>query len=354
MRPTTLREEVLLMNVYFKPINYYKNQTEEVVCLINKSEIFSNISSGDYVAVKLHIGEIGNQNYINPTLVRAVIEKIKEKNAIPFLTDTTTLYKNKRYDATCHIDTALRHGFSFFATGAPFIVADGLGFEDGIKLESKGMLPETYMASIFSQCNFLVVLSHCKGHHITSFGGAIKNIGMGCVTRRTKLAIHRLADFAIDTDKCDGCGICADVCPGHYPSVINEKMINTNEDCMRCRICEIECPKGAISTLKIENVSKGLVSATEAVLKNFKEKAAFINFGINISHLCDCFADPGRMISRDIGYFASNDIVAVDKAFLDKCGIDVFKNEFKIDPLVQISEAEKLKIGLGKYNLIEI
>lgn len=342
-----------MSTVYFKPINYHKTQENQLSELIDKSDIFANIKQGDYVAVKTHIGEAGNPNYISAAAVGAVVKKIKEKGGIPFITDTTTLYRHMRYDAVKHIDTALKHGFTSYAVGAPFIPADGLGFEEGVKLKSNGILSEIYMASILAQCAFLVVLSHTKGHPLSAFGGAIKNIGMGCAIKKTKLAIHRLVDFEVKTELCNGCGTCEKVCPGHYPELVNGKMVNNNNECMRCPICADACPNKAISTPNVENMQKGLAAVSKAVLDNFKEKCSFLNFGINISHFCDCFSAPGEIISNDIGFFASNDIVAIDKAFLDKCGTDVFKNKHGIDPLVQVNEAEKLGLGTTKYELIE-
>ncbi|MFH1453413.1 MAG: DUF362 domain-containing protein [Armatimonadota bacterium] len=342
-----------MAKVYFKPVNNYKTRRRELADLIDKSNIFADIKEGGYVAVKLHLGEIDNPNYINPMLAGVVVQKIKEKGGIPFLTDTSTLYLHQRHDAVKHISTALKHGFTYFAVGAPFIQADGLGFEEGVKLNSPGLLKETYMASILDESDFLVVLTHCKGHDLASYGGAIKNIGMGCGTKKTKLAVHRLVNFEVDENKCIGCGKCVTSCPGHYPKIIDKKMVNDNPLCMRCLICSESCPEKAINLPNISDMQKGLASATKAVLDNFKEKSAFINLGIDISHSCDCLGAPGNMISPDIGYFASNDIVAVDKAFIDKCGADIFEKELKINPLIQIEEAEKLGAGSSKYELIE-
>lgn len=343
-----------MSTVYFKPVNYHKTQADQISELIDKSDIFANIKQGDYVAIKTHLGEIGNPNHISPVAVSAIVTKIKEKGGIPFITDTTTLYRHMRYDAVKHIDTALKHGFTSYAVGAPFIPADGLGFDEGVKLKSGGVLPETYMASIFAQCDFLLVFSHTKGHPLSAFGGAIKNMGMGCAVKKTKLAVHRLAGFDVKTELCDGCGTCVEACPGHYPKVTGGKMELTDTNCMCCGICAAKCPQKALSIPRIENMQKGLASVSKAVLDNFKEKSAFINLGINISLNCDCFSAPGEIISNDIGFFASTDAVAIDKAFLDKCGADVFKDKHNLDPLIQVNEAEKLGLGTTKYELIEI
>lgn len=343
-----------MSKVYFKPINYHKTRGSQLSELIDKSGVFVNIKEGDYVAVKTHIGEIGNPNHISTVEVAAAVNKIKEKGGQPFITDTTTLYRHMRYDAIKHIDTALKHGFTSYAAGAPFIPADGLGFEEGVKLNSDGILSEIYMASILAQCDFLVVLSHCKGHDISSFGGAIKNIGMGCVTKKTKLEIHRLVNFDIDLKKCGGCRECVNACPEHYIQIIDNKAVNTDQQCMRCMICADYCPVKAILFSNIENMQKGLASASKAVLDSFKNKCAFINLGINISRSCDCLTAPGEMISKDIGFFASVDVVAADTAFLDKCGPGTFEKKHGINPAIQVQEAEKLGLGSSEYDLFEI
>lgn len=343
-----------MSKVYFKPVNYHKTQVDQISDLIDKSGIFDNIKQDDYAAIKTHLGEIGNPNHISPIAIGAIVKKIKEKGGIPFITDTTTLYPHMRYDSVKHIDTALKHGFTSYAVGAPFIPADGLGFEEGVKLKGRGVLPEIYMASIFAQCDFLLVFSHTKGHPLSAFGGAIKNIGMGCAVKKTKLAVHRLAGFQVNSELCNGCGVCEKVCPSHYPKITDGKMKMTDTSCMSCGICAGSCPQKAISHPQIENLQKGLAGVTSAVLDNFKGKSSFINLGINISRFCDCFSAPGEIISKDIGFFASNDAVAIDKAFLDKCGADIFKDKHNLNPLVQVEEAERLGVGSTKYELVEV
>lgn len=345
-----------MSDVHFLKAHPFKNRIAGIKSLLKASGILSSISKNDIVGVKLHVGEIGNPYHIDPLLVRTVIEAIKEKGGNPFITDTTSLYTYARHNAIDHHNTAISHGFGYESVGAPFIVADGLGNSPGVMLKTKegAIINEIFMAEIFSECQFLLAISHCKGHPMTAFGGAIKNLGMGCTTKRSKLDQHRVVGYSIDTDKCIGCGRCIEVCGWNIPVIKNGKAQNDSPQCMRCPICMLNCPEKAISLSDLEKLPKAVATAAATILEKFEGKSAFLNVGINISRFCDCMDAPGELISRDIGYFASTDPVAADRAFLNEAGAEIFKKANGIDPAIQLEEAERLGAGSNMFNLINL
>lgn len=343
-----------MADVYFKKAHPMKNRIVGVKELIETSGILSKIEKKDMVAIKLHVGEIANPYHVDPLLVRILVGCIRERGGDPFITDTTTYYEYKRHNALDHHRTAVMHGFGYESVSAPFIVADGLGFSAGIHLKGKGIIEDVYMAEIFAETDFVLVLSHCKGHPLTAFGGALKNVGMGCATKRSKLDQHRVVGYFFDSDKCVGCGICSDICPFHFPQIRNGKSLMDSPDCMRCPVCRDNCPEGAIMLTQITELQRAVASVSTAILEQFGQKVAFLNVATNISRFCDCLDAPGEIIAGDIGYFASTDPVAVDRAFLDAIGIDLLRNIHKIEPEVIIKEAERLGAGKDKVNLITV
>jgi uncharacterized protein len=343
-----------LSAVHFIESHPLKNRIQGVKRLLRESGILSSVRKGSLVAIKTHIGEIGNPYHVDSLIMRTVVQSIQEAGGDPFITDTCSYYVYARHSALSHYRTAVLHGFGYEAMGAPFIVADGLGNSPGIRLKGKGMLGEVSMAEIFFECDFLFVLSHCKGHSMTGFGGALKNVGMGCTTKRSKLEQHRVVGYELDASRCIGCGRCTEVCPWHFPRIVDKKAINDSPGCMRCPICQDHCPEKAIRLQGVENLQKAVASAASTILEGFEGRRAFLSVATNISRYCDCFDSPGEIVTRDIGYFASIDPVAIDSAFLDRAGAGTFTSLHGIDPRVMAEEAEALGLGSRTYELVTL
>lgn len=164
--------------------------------LCRESRILDLIPRGGSVAVKVHMGELGNTTYIRPAFVRMVVDLVKRVGGKPFVTDTTTLYQGARDTQSRYLWTAAFNGFVEESIGAPIVIADGEG-RDGISVPVQGAvqgceLEVVEVATRVHQADFLLVLSHVKGHMMTGFGGAIKNLAMGCVTKETKREQHRV------------------------------------------------------------------------------------------------------------------------------------------------------------------
>ena len=184
--------------------------------LLKKVGLDKQISKGELVAVKVHVGERGNLAYVNHNYARLVAGMVEGCEARPFLTDTNTLYSGGRHNAVDHAHTAEMHGYFSSTTGAPFIVADGLRGLDYEELPVKGRhFRNARIGSALCQADKLVVLSHFKGHGEMGFGGTIKNMGMGCAAVPGKLELHSSVKPLSMAEKCVGCRQCFRCCPAN-------------------------------------------------------------------------------------------------------------------------------------------
>jgi uncharacterized Fe-S center protein len=244
------------------------------------------------------------------------------------------------------MQTALMNGFNM----APFIAADGLKSENFCVVKTRGILGEIQVSGAIAEADAMVVVSHCKGHELSGFGGAIKNLAMGCTPRTGKLLQHRTVGLEIDQTKCSGCGTCKNVCPNNLPEITNGKAHVTSDLCMRCPICRSECPMNAIRFVNQENICKALASAALGVLETFKPgKVSYVNFAKDITPQCDCLPNPGAPIMNDVGIFAANSPASIDAAFLGKIDYQLFNKRSNVDCMVQITEA--INIGIpGEAN----
>jgi uncharacterized protein len=329
------------MAVHLVPWDTNRNLLEETNRLYDQAGTFHCIQKGDLVAVKLHVGELGNPYYVQPCFVHDIIRRVKEAGGKPFLTDSNTAYHAQRSNAYDHMIAALMNGFNM----APFIVADGLKSENFQLVKTKGLLNEIEVSGAIAEADAMIVVSHCKGHELSGFGGAIKNLGMGCTPSAGKIRQHRTVGLEIDTFKCVGCGKCKETCPTNLPEIIEGKARNTSLLCMRCPLCIGACPMEAIRFVDKENLSKALASAVYGVLSTFKpDKVSFVSFAKDITQYCDCLPNPGEIILKDVGVFASNSPVSIDAAFLQSIDYKVLNEASEVDCMLQVKEAKALGI----------
>ena len=327
------------MTVYLAPWDPKRNLLEESNRLYDEAGTFDCIKNGDLVAIKLHVGELGNPNYVQPFFVHEIARRVKDAGGKPFLTDSNTLYKAHRFNGIDHTMNALSNGYNL----VPFFPADGLRGENYRLVPTKGILNEIEVSGMIAEADAMIVVSHVKGHELSGFGGAIKNLGMGCCPGAGKLRQHRVVGLEIDESKCTGCGKCKQVCELHLPDIIEGKAHNTSALCRRCPVCLHGCPMAAISFTHQDDFLRALASAAYGVLSTFKpSKVSFISFAKDITPLCDCWAMPGEPVMRDVGIFASNSVVEVDAAFLNTVDYKVFNDAYHVDCMLQVQEAKAL------------
>ena len=362
-----------MAEVYF--LDYSKNQNilQALKDLFTKSSLAETIPRQGSVAVKLHMGELGNITYIRPIFVRSVVDLINRAGGKPFVTDTTTLYAGGRNTPERYLATAASNGFVEASMGAPVVIADDDGDEGvAVAIESPVagcQLKDIRVATRIYHADSLMVLSHVKGHGQTGFGGAIKNLGMGCVTKKSKRAQHAVNAPVLDESLCDGCGTCVDVCPEHALSIVDEKLVRDEELCTNCSACIDHCPNEALSWPEgsKEQLQVCLAHSAWAVVKNFNGRVGFINFVQDVTPQCDCAAPAGLPMIQDVGILASLDPIAVDKASLDLIDRaplvvspapasppDLLGRMHGTDSLVQLRTGERLGLGSLEYRLITI
>ncbi|MCK4666025.1 DUF362 domain-containing protein, partial [Candidatus Dependentiae bacterium] len=165
-----------------------KNILEKIKKLISKLKLKSRIRRNFIVGIKTHFGEYGNTAYIRPIFFQPIISSLTKLGAKVFLTDTNTLYIGMRSNSVDHIKNAIMNGFSYSSLGVPVIIADGLRSknERKIKVDLKHF-KHVYLAEDIISSDFIVVVSHFKGHEMTGFGGTLKNLGMGSGSRAGKM-----------------------------------------------------------------------------------------------------------------------------------------------------------------------
>jgi uncharacterized Fe-S center protein len=327
--------------VHFVPWEAALDLMKEANHLYDAAGTFNCISEGDLVAVKLHVGELGNPYYVQPFFVHDIVHRVKEAGGKPFLTDSNTYYKAQRHNAVDHMANALTNGFNM----APFIVADGLKSENYRTFQTRGIFNEIEVSGAIAEADAMIVVSHDKGHELAGYGGAIKNLAMGCTPRAGKLRQHRTIGIQIDTQKCTGCGKCKEACPLDIPEIIEGKARNTSTECMCCPLCIHACPMNAISYVDKQNLGRALASAAYGVLSTFeKGKVTYVSFAKDITQYCDCLSGPGKIVMDDVGIFASDSPVSIDAAFLNMIDCKVFNDAYHLDCMLQVQEAKKLGI----------
>lgn len=346
-----------MSNVYFIDFSKVQMNLDLMRKPLEKSGAKKIASDSALTAVKMHFGEMGNTAYIKPAYINFICGFIKENGAKPFITDTNTLYKGMRSNTVDHLNNAFFNGFG----GYPIVISDGLRGESCVEVKSRGgIFDKLYIASDIYYADSIFCVSHFKGHELTGFGGAIKNMGMGCAARRGKLAMHSNISPSVNKEKCTGCFTCTEWCNSKAIEKKEKKAFINTKKCVGCGLCIDVCKYKAIRinwNTESSDMQKRMAEYAAGAIK--KNKTVYINFINNVSPVCDCYSYTGPSIVEDIGILFSDDIVAIDNASYDlvnkKAGRNIFKAvHSKINPEVQLEYGEKIGIGSREYKLINV
>jgi len=290
--------------------------------LLKAADAAKPVRQGDLAALKMHFGEAGVTTFITPIQVRPIVEFYRQAGAKPFLTDTNTLYAGNRGEAVSHKLQAALHGFDPNILGAPVVIADGLRSTNEAVVELKGRyIDKAFLAGDIVAADLLVTLSHFKGHGLAGFGGALKNVAMGCATRRGKMQQHGCLAPQVNPDKCTGCGICVEVCaPGALRLDENRRIGVDKSLCAGCGACFHACAHGGVEIDWRTDLGEFLGRMMEyaaATLLTRPQPTLHLSFVKDVTPDCDCIGFSDAPLCPDIGVLASWDPVALDQAALD-------------------------------------
>ncbi|HEY6871356.1 MAG TPA: DUF362 domain-containing protein [Geobacteraceae bacterium] len=344
--------------------------------LMQNCGVGERIGPGDLVAVKVHFGERGNHTFVRPVFVRRVVEEIKGCGGNPFLTDSSTLYPGARKEGVSALVNAIENGFAFAVVGAPLIMSDGLRGHTAADVEIGGeVFAQVSIGAEIVEADALVAVSHFKCHELTGFGGALKNLGMGCSSREGKLAQHSTVAPRVSEQFCTACALCLKACSHDAITIIEGKAHIDPAKCAGCGRCITTCRKKAIAIQWNEAaplVMKKMCEYALGAVKGKEKKTLYLNFITQVSPACDCYGHADAPIVNDIGICASIDPVALDQACADlvnaapgnantalRSGFEPGGDKFRgvhpdIDWEVQLAHGEKIGLGTRKYELVRI
>ena len=295
---------------------------EKLKRLCRKAGLQTMDLENKFVAIKMHFGELGNIAYLRPNYAKAVADLVKEAGGKPFLTDCNTLYPGSRKNALEHLDCAQENGFNEVTTGCHVIIGDGLrGTDDCIvPVEGGVYCKEAYIGRAVMDADVFISLTHFKGHESTGFGGALKNIGMGCGSRAGKMHQHSQGKPVVNADLCRCCKRCAKECGSDAIFFDTGKAVIHEDICKGCGRCIGACSFDAIHNPN-DNANEILgckiAEYTKAVVDG--RPHFHISLILDVSPNCDCHPENDIPILPNIGMLASFDPVALDQACADLC-----------------------------------
>ena len=351
-----------------------ENLPQKFARLVKKAGILDLDFDNKYTAIKIHFGEPGNLAYLRPNYAKVIVDIIKEQGGRVFLTDCNTLYVGRRKNGLDHLDAAYENGYNPFTTGCHVIIADGLKGTDETLVPIDGeYVKEAKIGRAVMDADIVISLSHFKGHEATGFGGALKNLGMGCGSRAGKMEMHSAGKPYVRQRKCIGCGQCQKVCAHSAITITDKKASIDHNCCVGCGRCIGICPVDAVCAASDESNDILNCKIAEYSLAVLKDRPHFhISLVCDVSPYCDCHGENDAPIVPDVGMFASFDPVALDIACADAVNAqpaiansrlgeqphvhgDHFKNNHpETNWMSCIDHAVKLGLGSKEYELIEI
>lgn len=356
-------------NVLFSSVSYDKYDSSATLPskferLIDSMNLQKTVK-GKLTAIKMHLGRNIGYSTIHPLFVKILIDKLKNFGANVYITDQD-------------ISSARVRGYTEEYLGVPIVYACGVTakyyYEKYVDFKS---FKNVDVAGNIYDAEVMIDLSHVKGHGACGYGGACKNIAMGCVTDRTRGQIHNLeGGLEWNEELCTHCEQCVSNCNHNANKFDNENKYQVFfHHCTYCQHCVKVCPTGAITLngSKFEDFQTGMAICTDEVLKTFQPGSVYyINFLMNITALCDCWGFTTPALVPDIGIMASHDIVAIERACIDAIKVEnlimsgipqghklksnghLFERLHGKNPFIQLNELEKRGLGTQEYEINEI
>lgn len=355
-----------------KDYSYKTSVVAKLEVMLEKMNLGEHISEGDIVAVKTHFGSEGGHRIVRPIFLRKVVEAVKAAGGKPFVTDTV------RLEGLEYLEVANMEGINHLSVGCPVVLADGIFGKNYQNVKAGDILGEIGIASDICDADAMIVVTHCKGHIQSGFGGAIKNLAMGGIAaknrdgRSERGKVHAIdTPLKWDADKCELCGECVEICD-HDALSMSDKIEIDQFMCHKCRRCVEACPESALFLPEmLDKFQLAMSEAAKAVLDTFEPgKVVYLNFIMEVAPHCDCHPHSDVPVISDQGILGGDDIVAIDQASLDiiekagrapdskgdniSPGTGLFKGLTGRDPYVHVEYSAKLGMGERDYKLVHI
>ena len=347
--------------------------------ILRKLKLASVFSEREMVPIKMHLGNPGVHRTIPPLFVREVVDELKEVGARPFVTDSA------RLPGYVYLEHAYKSGYNPMTFGCPVTIADGLAGNDSIKVKAGKHLKQLSIPSAIHDAKGMIVLTHVTGHVAYGYGGALKNLAMGCISQKCRGEnwrdgdrgrMHTFGGREIQKfpAKCIHCGACMEICPTESISFAKKGVMIRKETCFNCARCAHVCKYGALTVDEYgADYYEVLAEAAKAVVKTFDDgRIIHINFMLNMQPECDCMPMCDTPVVQDLGILAGTDCIAIDMATLDLVGSatplpgsraedmtnspenDVFSQVNNRTPRVTLKYGAKIGIGTTNYKLTEV
>jgi uncharacterized protein len=346
--------ETMMSKVYFSGYDQKESVLERgakaerlLVELVQKE----GFQLGEKLSLKVHFGEKGNTTFVPPAYFAGVIDYLAKHDVKSSFMETNVLYRGARTRRDEHIATALEHGFD----SLPIEIADGEHGEDytDISINQKHF-QSCKIGKLIAQEEQMIVLSHFKGHGLAGFGGALKQLAMGCASRGGKLDQHANSAPVLNPLQCTQCRTCVQHCPADALRIGSVSSIDKKK-CIGCAACIAVCPVGAIKINWLGSIAKNFNErmAEYALAAALGKKHLYLTFAINITKDCDCLGKSMKPIVEDLGVFCSLDPVAIDQACLDQLDKRAGKSVFGKGRHA-LQYAEQIGLGSREYELVRI
>jgi uncharacterized Fe-S center protein len=301
---------------------------------LDKIGFKNKVNKGDKVVIKTHFGALENVRYLRPSYLRFLCDYVKDLKAVPSVaescgwgapeefTGTHTEYSGRTTENE-YLEIAKKHGFTDETMGAKVLMLDGsVGTDFEIQRINGKRFKEILVAGRLKEFDHMILATHFKGHAGAGFGGAIKNLGIGCVSKGGKVQAHvgKKFEFNYDapiSDYEDSLKICP---TNALTEGADGKLKRDEKKCRYCYMCKSVCKNNVIDTgasTREEFITQMVDNAAGVVDYFGKDKIFYINYVIDVTWQCDCTGGSDIPFVSDIGVLSSLDPVAIDQVAID-------------------------------------
>jgi uncharacterized Fe-S center protein len=355
------------MRVYLAPLHDSSSREQCLAAFeraIGAVGYLERIGRGELVAIKTHFGEAEDGNFVPPWQLAPLAAAVRQRGGVPFLVETSVLYKSPRSNAVTHLELARAHGFG--ELGLPIVMLDGLrgNNERAVELPEGTLCKTVNLAADLAHCDHVLVVSHVTGHLATGMGACLKNVGMGLASRKGKLQQHSGSKLVIGEKRCTACGTCIEYCPeGAIASDPGrgDKAVIDEAKCIGCGECLAVCRDDAVRfkwDAASADIQKRMAEHALGAFLLARQHMAFFDFLVDVTKDCDCIGKSDKVMG-DVGILASLDPVAIDQASLDllrarhHCRLEELTYP-ELDATIKLEHAERIGLGKRAHELVEV